>query len=734
MVLAAFMTISLCTSNIAFAIAAGSLIVTVNDTTGEVTVTGATTGSTLYYAVDEDDTSITALDTDSDTNAVEAAGLTDTKVTPTEADNGKVVLVVAVKDDKVTEKGASSVIDIKASDDINNSDDIKDPDDTEEPDIDPVAPKLPTINLKNIHTIINKPANINIGAVGSGVTRKYAVVSHGSPMAASDWKDYTGTLTLAEGDWDVTYKVVNTTEDALETMSDTYRVVVDTTIPVLETPSVTKNASTKTITLTLSATDVGTGIDKIEYSVNSSAWQTYTAPIAFTANGVYEVQYHAIDKAGNTSANQSYTVTHSTLILMAIPTVRMLDDSPNNEYIRFRLQDFNIELFDYSYQFVEKNERVDRSGWEYCSGATYMEIDEEGEWDLYIMVEYDDYSDYAKVATCVIDQTEPDIVKVIQPKANSKVNFNITVDARDDLSRNLEYSFDGGKTWGSSDSKTYRKATVILPGDIQVRDEAGNVAESGFCGIVEMDGRKTVFTEDPDSVDSNIVDRTPDKDQDNNTDNTGNNGNNNTDNTGNTTPSSAYTLKSGMTVNYDAKNRGYVGGYEDGTFKPDNSITRAELATILNRVFDFTSYSNQEYMDVKGNHWAYSSIAAIQSLNMFALNGNWFLPDAVVTRAELAHAICQFVDTSKVNIGSNPYNDISISNYYNDIMAVSQLGIMNGVGGSQFSPNTVLTRAQVVTVINRLIGISSSAMNVSKSFSDVSTSHWGYNDIMLASR
>ena len=58
------------------------------------------------------------------------------------------------------------------------------------------------------------------------------------------------------------------------------------------------------------------------------------------------------------------------------------------------------------------------SAWEYCSGATYMDIDEEGEWDLYVMVEYDDeYSDYAKVASCVIDHTEPDIVKIIKPRS-----------------------------------------------------------------------------------------------------------------------------------------------------------------------------------------------------------------------------------------------------------------------------------------------------------------------------
>lgn len=717
LVLAVFMSLSLVgnISTVAYAASVSSLNVGITDNadgTGSVSVTGGSGANhTLNYALVASSNVDTTMALADDTKTKgDLVGFSTAEPSITSADSGKVLVVIETNDtnsDTVTKAGKSSVINVA------------------EPSA--TAPELPTVSLSESVTISNAGISITIGAVDPDATRQYALVNHGNIVAAADWKNYTAAVSVTEGDWDFIYRAVNTTEDALATTSEIYRVTVDTTVPVLSTPVITKDTVNRVIKLALAATDNGSGLSKIEYSVNNSAWQTYVTPIVFNTVGEYTVQYRALDKAGNVTETQTQVVQYNTLALMAIPTVRMLDDSPNNEYIRFRLQDFNIELFDYSYQFVEKGERVDRSDWEYCSGATYMEIDEEGEWDLYIMVEYDDYSDYAKVATCVIDQTEPDIVKIIKPRENSKVNFNITVDARDDLSRTLEYSYDGGKTWTTSDSKTYRKATVILPGDIQVRDESGNIAESGFCGVVEMDGRKTVFTEDADSVDSSIVEKPEDKPIDKPTNSDGSNQGNNTSN-------EMYKLKNGMSVNTDAINRGYVGGYDDGTFKPDKSITRAELSAILNRVYNFSSGYGSNYFDVHSSHWAYNYITAIQSLNMFTTNGDWFVPDAVVTRAELAHAICQFIDTSKINNGNNPYNDISGNRYYNDILAVSQLGIMTGVGDNRFSPDTVLTRAQVVTVVNRLIGISSSAANSARTFSDVSTSHWAYNDIMLASR
>lgn len=703
--------------NLAYAADASGITVTIEED-NSVTVSGiATSGAKQYYQIVTDTdiaTKYTAIaDTDKTTSDVTGAGYTNTVINSiTEADNGKNLCIIEVDNasDKVTKAGKIVIT-------------------YTEPVDEPVRPAEPVVTTSGdeLEAIIisNTPITLDVEAAPDGVKNQYSIVDN-------TWVDVRANkVTVStEGINKISFRAINTTEDALTSDVLSYTITVDTISPVLGTATLNKNTTNKTISLSLSATDTGVGVAKIEYKIDSGTWTIYSNPIVFNTVGDYNVVYRAVDKAGNISTENTQVVKYNTLALMTIPTVRMLDDTPNDEYIRFRLQDYNIELFDYSYQFVEKDERVDKSDWEYCSGATYMEIDEEGEWDLYIMVEYDDYSDYAKVATCVIDQTEPNIVKIIQPKANSKGNFNITVDARDELSRKLEYSFDGGKNWGSSDSKTYKKATVILPGDIQVRDEAGNIAESGFCGVVEMDGRKTVFTEDEDSIDSNITDKNePVK---NPNDDKNNGANNNTgSNQGSQNSGSLYKTKNGISINQQAVGSGYMGGYPDNTFRPDQNINRSELATILTRVFNFQNTGYANYTDVNG-HWAANSINAVQSFNMFQTNGNYFMPDASVTRAEVAHAICQFIDTSNVKIGNNPYNDISGSSYYNDILAVTQLGIMNGYGSNSFGPGDVLTRAQVVTIINRLIGATGSGSSVY--FSDVTTSHWAYNDIMLASR
>lgn len=702
----------------------GTLTIEVG-TDNKVGVTGATAGSCLWYKISNDtDAEYTTLADITKTVAdFNSTGFSKEAITSvTEADNGKYIYVIetASADDaaNVTKAGKSGKIVYTEKEEP-----VKPPVAvTEAPVIPDNAVRVPEMNA-------GKSVVIAVPEIANADTIEYVAVNHNNSLLGATWKSFSSDVRLEVGNWDFYVRATNVVGT---TTSGAYHIVVDDAAPVFEAPVVTKDAENRKLMVALKANDALSGLENIYYSVDGSAEQVYTGPISINNLGDHTIDYRAVDKAGNISAVQTHKVTLSNASLMVVPTVKMLDESPNNDYIRFRLQNYNIELFDYSYQFVEKGERVDRFAWEYCSGATYMDIDEEGEWDLYVMVEYDDeYSDYAKVASCVIDHTEPDIVKIIKPRSNNKGNFNITVDARDEYSRVLEYSFDGGKTWGTEESKTYRKATTILPGDIQVRDDAGNIAESGFCGIVELDGRKTVFTEDPDSVDSNINQK---DDNTNNNDTNTNNGSNNGNNSGNNNNNSGsmYNTKAGVSINNQAVNNGYMSGYADNTFKPDKNITRAELATILTRVFDFSTNNYSNYTDVSSTHWASSNISAVQSYGMFQTNGSYFMPDASVTRAEVAHAVCQFIDTSNVSVGTNQYLDINTSSYANDILKVSQLGIMNGYGNNMFGPNDVLTRAQVVAIINRLIGAKGNSSSIH--FDDVSTSHWAYSDIMLASR
>lgn len=81
----------------------------------------------------------------------------------------------------------------------------------------------------------------------------------------------------------------------------------------------------------------------------------------------------------------------------------------------------------------------------------------------------------------------------------------------------------------------------------------------------------------------------------------------------------ALMLQPNITVRLQAKTNGYIGGYEDGTFRPERNITKAEFAAILNRIININTPNTQQqpqYVDVKPTHWAYKDITNLQRLNI----------------------------------------------------------------------------------------------------------------------
>lgn len=154
----------------------------------------------------------------------------------------------------------------------------------------------------------------------------------------------------------------------------------------------------------------------------------------------------------------------------------------------------------------------------------------------------------------------------------------------------------------------------------------------------------------------------------------------------------------------------YIVGYGADYVRPDGDITRAEIATILFRLLNDETrakYMATEniFLDVKDTDWF--AVAANTMANMGIIFGdeNGFRPDDPITRAEMAAMVSRFFNYSTDTAFGGRYSDVNENDWFAGFVhMVSRIGIMQGDGIDTFSPNDYLTRAQAMAVMNRLLG------------------------------
>ncbi len=177
----------------------------------------------------------------------------------------------------------------------------------------------------------------------------------------------------------------------------------------------------------------------------------------------------------------------------------------------------------------------------------------------------------------------------------------------------------------------------------------------------------------------------------------------------------------------------YIYGYEDGTFKPTRSITRAELASILGRSLPEQKSSGMVFPDVKDSHWAYDQIQKVSAAGiMIGGTQGEFRPNAPVKRAELALIVKNWMALVPVE-PETTYPDTKGHWASEAIAAVSEANVMKGYEDNTFRPNHFVTRAEAVTVLNQLFDRPSIGSIGSVKWTDVSDSHWAYQNIISAS-
>ena len=151
----------------------------------------------------------------------------------------------------------------------------------------------------------------------------------------------------------------------------------------------------------------------------------------------------------------------------------------------------------------------------------------------------------------------------------------------------------------------------------------------------------------------------------------------------------------------------YVVGYPDGSVQPNGNITRAEVAAIFFRLLqpevrDGNLSDTNVFTDVTENDWHNVSVSTMAELNIIkGRTETTFVPDAPITRAEFA-AICARFDTGMTEGDSN-LTDISGHWAEEEIERAVSLGWIAGYPDGTFKPNQFITRAEAVSIINRVL-------------------------------
>ena len=152
----------------------------------------------------------------------------------------------------------------------------------------------------------------------------------------------------------------------------------------------------------------------------------------------------------------------------------------------------------------------------------------------------------------------------------------------------------------------------------------------------------------------------------------------------------------------------YIVGYEDGTIRPGNNITRAEVATIFYRLLSEGSserwYSaSNSFSDVAADSWYNVPVSTLSNMGIIdGYEDGTFKPNAPITRAEFTAIATRFFDYTAEYEGA--FNDVTYSDWYAEcVQAAVDMGLVNGYADGGFHPNAYITRAESCAIVNRVL-------------------------------
>lgn len=174
-----------------------------------------------------------------------------------------------------------------------------------------------------------------------------------------------------------------------------------------------------------------------------------------------------------------------------------------------------------------------------------------------------------------------------------------------------------------------------------------------------------------------------------------------------------------------------MAGYPDGTFRPDQAMTRAEMAGLLSRLLP--AGSQAVFSDIPADAWYKDAAGSLVQAGLVAgYPDGSFRGNQAITRAEFVTIVVKWQKLSPAS--GSQFQDVAGDYWaHSSIGAAAAAGWVKGLPGNRFAPDAPLTRAQAVVILNRVLQVSTEKGQLAQPlFTDLGPSHWAYADIMSA--
>lgn len=180
----------------------------------------------------------------------------------------------------------------------------------------------------------------------------------------------------------------------------------------------------------------------------------------------------------------------------------------------------------------------------------------------------------------------------------------------------------------------------------------------------------------------------------------------------------------------------YVSGYDKKKFGPNQALTRAQAASLLYGLLADQKKGTyaSTFTDVKSGAWYYNAVTVLASKGLLTAGGA-FRPNDAMTRGEFVEMVTRLTPYTS---GTVSFTDVPADHpYYDAIVTASAKGWVSGFDNNTFRPEGTLTRAQAVSVLNKILGrtgdkTTEQQMDSRYTFTDVGKSAWYYQAVMEA--
>ena len=198
---------------------------------------------------------------------------------------------------------------------------------------------------------------------------------------------------------------------------------------------------------------------------------------------------------------------------------------------------------------------------------------------------------------------------------------------------------------------------------------------------------------------------------------------------------------------YSRQHLPYIQGYPDGSVGPEREMVRSEAAMILHRMFwwerdsaDFTRdqrFHRDTFIDVSVGNWFYEAVETLYNLGVIEqYESGTFRPNDPITREELAVMTARFADLDRSIAPQSVFSDVE-HGYWSTpyIHAAAEAGWVVGYPDGTFRPHQPIIRAEVVTLINRVLDRTLAPADVPwgvNPYNDLVSTHWAFGDLIEA--